>query len=217
VARAHAHPKSLGVIDEASRAEKGDKTPGVQRQYCGSVGKGENGIVTVYLGYAAGEFHCLLEGDLFLFPNRRRDGLKMPWRDALRRVQTSADGRRQSRPRRSVALHAGARGPPSGSTALPVRPGGTRCVASGRAQTAGRSHLGLSCTLAWLHQRDVQDALGGRRSLRHSVPAPVGLLEHEIVKRKVPRTRRCKEPDLPPLRLGVFASWRFMMMPASAI
>jgi len=93
------------VIDEASRAEKGDKTSGVQRQYCGSVGKGENGIVTVYLGYAAGEFHCLLEGDLFLFPNRRRDGLKMPWRDALPRVQTSADGGRQSRPRRSVALH----------------------------------------------------------------------------------------------------------------
>jgi len=38
----------------------------VQRQYCGSVGKGGNGIVTVHLGYAAGEFHCLLDGDPYL-------------------------------------------------------------------------------------------------------------------------------------------------------
>jgi len=38
----------------------------VQRQYCGSVGKRENGIVTVHLGYTAGEFHCLLDGDLYL-------------------------------------------------------------------------------------------------------------------------------------------------------
>jgi len=66
VARLHAHPHSIGIIDETSFVKKGDKTPGVQRQHCGTVGKIENCIVTVHLGYAAGDFHGLLDGDLFL-------------------------------------------------------------------------------------------------------------------------------------------------------
>ena len=32
----HAGPHSIGVIDETSDVKKGDKTPGVQRQWCGS-------------------------------------------------------------------------------------------------------------------------------------------------------------------------------------
>ncbi len=56
----------IGIIDETSWVKKGDKTPGVQRQYLGCVGKQENGIVTVHLGLAAGAFHCLVDGDLFL-------------------------------------------------------------------------------------------------------------------------------------------------------
>jgi SRSO17 transposase len=66
VAEEHHHEHSIGLIDETSGVKKGDKTPGVQRQYLGSVGKQENGIVTVHLGYAADQFHCLLDGDLFL-------------------------------------------------------------------------------------------------------------------------------------------------------
>jgi SRSO17 transposase len=66
VAEEHADEESLGIIDETGWVKKGDRTPGVQRQYCGSVGKQENSIVTVHLGYAAGDFHCLLDGDLFL-------------------------------------------------------------------------------------------------------------------------------------------------------
>lgn len=66
VAKEHADEESIGLIDETSCVKKGDQTPGVQRQYCGSVGKQENCIVTVHLGYAAGDFHCLLDGDLFL-------------------------------------------------------------------------------------------------------------------------------------------------------
>jgi SRSO17 transposase len=66
VAREHAHPHSIGLIDETSDAKKGNKTPGVQRQHCGAVGKQENCIVTVHLGYAAENFHCLLDGELFL-------------------------------------------------------------------------------------------------------------------------------------------------------
>jgi SRSO17 transposase len=37
-----------------------------QRQHCGAVGKLENCVVSVHLGYAAGDFHTLLDGELFL-------------------------------------------------------------------------------------------------------------------------------------------------------
>lgn len=66
VAQEHAEDGAIGVIDETGWAKKGEHTPGIQRQWCGSVGKQENSIVTVHLGYAAGDFHCLLDGDLFL-------------------------------------------------------------------------------------------------------------------------------------------------------
>ena len=66
VATEHAHPHSVGIIDETSFVKQGKKTPGVQRQYLGTVGKQENGIVTVHLAYAADDFHCLLDGELFL-------------------------------------------------------------------------------------------------------------------------------------------------------
>ena len=66
VARDHACPHGIGLIDETSDTKKGVKTPGVQRQHCGAVGKRDNCIVTVHLGYAADDFHTLLDGELFL-------------------------------------------------------------------------------------------------------------------------------------------------------
>jgi SRSO17 transposase len=66
VSQEHADEESVGLIDETGWVKKGKQTPGVQRQYCGSVGKQENSIITVHLGYAAGDFHCLLDGDLYL-------------------------------------------------------------------------------------------------------------------------------------------------------
>jgi SRSO17 transposase len=66
VARDHPHPCSIGVIDETGHPKKGDKTPGVQRQWCGNTGKIDNCVVTVHLNYTAGDFHCLLEDALFL-------------------------------------------------------------------------------------------------------------------------------------------------------
>jgi len=66
VARDHADAESIGLLDETSCVKKGEHTPGVQRQYCGAVGKQENCLVTVHLGYAAKDFHCLLDGDLYL-------------------------------------------------------------------------------------------------------------------------------------------------------
>jgi SRSO17 transposase len=66
VARRHAHPHAIGVIDETAFPKKGGKTPGVQRQHCGATGKRDNCVVTVHLGYVAGEFHALLDSALFL-------------------------------------------------------------------------------------------------------------------------------------------------------
>lgn len=57
---------TIGVIDETSVAKKGSKTPGVQRQYCGSRGKLENCIVTVHLGIVRGLFKTLIDAALFL-------------------------------------------------------------------------------------------------------------------------------------------------------
>src|SRR5215212_10292319 len=61
-----AGPHSIGILDETSYVKKGDKTPGVKRQWCGAVGKKENCTVTVHLGYARDDFHCLLDSELYL-------------------------------------------------------------------------------------------------------------------------------------------------------
>jgi SRSO17 transposase len=60
------HGETIGIFDETSAVKKGDKTPGVQRQYCGAVGKQENCIVMVNLAFARGDFHCLVDAELFL-------------------------------------------------------------------------------------------------------------------------------------------------------
>ena len=57
---------TIGLLDETSAVKKGNKTPGVQRQYCGSVGKVENCIVTVHLGVSGGRFKTLIDADLFV-------------------------------------------------------------------------------------------------------------------------------------------------------
>jgi SRSO17 transposase len=66
VARRHSDPHSIGIIDETSYVKKGSKTACVQRQHCGAAGKTENCVVSVHLGYAAGDFHTLLDGEPYL-------------------------------------------------------------------------------------------------------------------------------------------------------
>lgn len=64
-----ASPEELGVIgliDETSVIKKGDKTPGVQRQYCGAAGKIENCIVSVHMAVRHGSFLAMLDSDLYL-------------------------------------------------------------------------------------------------------------------------------------------------------
>ena len=66
VAAEHQGPHIIGTFDETSDPKKGDKTPGVQKQWCGRLGKTENCIVTVHLSFAREDFHCLLDGELYL-------------------------------------------------------------------------------------------------------------------------------------------------------
>src|SRR5947209_8936334 len=56
----------VGLIDETSAPKKGDKTPGVQRQYCGARGKVDNCLVTVHLAVKYDQFLAVLDSDLFL-------------------------------------------------------------------------------------------------------------------------------------------------------
>ena len=66
VARRHGDPRAVGLLDETSFVKKGAKTAAVQRQHCGAVGKTENCVVSVHLGYATPDFHTLLDGEVYL-------------------------------------------------------------------------------------------------------------------------------------------------------
>jgi SRSO17 transposase len=66
VAREYGGAGGVFIVDETSDAKKGAMTAGVARQYCGASGKVDNCIVTVHVAYARGDFHTLLDGELFL-------------------------------------------------------------------------------------------------------------------------------------------------------
>ncbi len=57
---------TVGLVDETGIKKKGTKTPGVQRQYCGELGKKENCLVTVHLGVTRGCYKTLVDADLYL-------------------------------------------------------------------------------------------------------------------------------------------------------
>ena len=57
---------NVGLVDETSALKSGTKTPGVQRQYRGCVGKIDKGIVTVHLGVCKGRYKTLIDAELFL-------------------------------------------------------------------------------------------------------------------------------------------------------
>jgi SRSO17 transposase len=57
---------TIGLFDDTSSPKRGTKTPGVQRQWCGHLGKVDNCVVTVHLGVTSGNFRAVLDGDLFL-------------------------------------------------------------------------------------------------------------------------------------------------------
>jgi SRSO17 transposase len=66
VAREHAHPQAIGIIDESGTAKSGRHTVGVGRQWCGNRGKVDNCVVGVHAGYAAPGFRCLVDSAVYL-------------------------------------------------------------------------------------------------------------------------------------------------------
>jgi SRSO17 transposase len=68
VARDHAEPQAIGIIDESGHPKKGKKTACVHHQYCGASGKLDNCLMSVHLCYASFDtkFRAMLDSDLFL-------------------------------------------------------------------------------------------------------------------------------------------------------
>ena len=66
VAKEHAHVEAIGIIDESGVVKSGAHTTGAARQWLGSRGKVDNGVVGVHLCYSAPGFQCLLDSELYL-------------------------------------------------------------------------------------------------------------------------------------------------------
>jgi SRSO17 transposase len=68
IARNHEDPKAIGIIDDSGHPKSGKKTPGVQWQYCGRLGKTANCVVTVQLAFSSFDtrFRTMLDTELFL-------------------------------------------------------------------------------------------------------------------------------------------------------
>lgn len=66
----HGCDGAIGVIDGSGHAKQGNKTPGVQRQWCGETGKRDNCVVGQHLLYTDNDpknpFNCVLASDLYL-------------------------------------------------------------------------------------------------------------------------------------------------------
>lgn len=62
--------RSIGVLDGSAHTKQGKQTPGVQRQWCGEVGKRENCVIGQHLLYtdnnAKNPFSCVVASDLYL-------------------------------------------------------------------------------------------------------------------------------------------------------
>jgi SRSO17 transposase len=69
IAYVHGHladPRGVLIVDETGFLKKGTKSAGVQRQYSGTAGRIENCQVGVFLAFAGGKGHALLDRELYL-------------------------------------------------------------------------------------------------------------------------------------------------------
>jgi SRSO17 transposase len=66
VGRALGSPEGVIVFDPSGFAKKGTASAGVQRQWLGRLGKGDNGQVGVFMAYAAPREHALVDVRLYL-------------------------------------------------------------------------------------------------------------------------------------------------------
>ena len=92
VARKDAHPLAIGCLDESGTRKSGSHTVGVARQWLGSCGKVDNGVVGVHFSYCAPRFQCLLDSEVYL---------PKEWvNDPARRKKTASPTRSSSAPSR---------------------------------------------------------------------------------------------------------------------
>jgi SRSO17 transposase len=98
VARDHADPQAIGIIDDSGHPKSGDKTACVQRQWCGNTGKTDNCVVSVHLSYASYDtsFRAMLDSELFL-PEHT-------WNDPDRRAEAGIPDDLVYRPKYDLAL-----------------------------------------------------------------------------------------------------------------
>jgi SRSO17 transposase len=89
----HAHAEAIGCIDESGTAKSGNHTVGVSRQWLGSCGKVENGVVGVHLSYTAPGFRCLLDSELYL-PQEWAEDAKRRKKTTSRKMSPFAPSRR---------------------------------------------------------------------------------------------------------------------------
>ncbi len=98
VARDHADPHAIGILDDSGHPKSGDKTACVQRQWCGNSGKIDNCVVTVHLAYTTYDtrFRTMLDSALFL-PEKG-------WDDPARRKEADIPAELTYRPKWQIAL-----------------------------------------------------------------------------------------------------------------
>jgi SRSO17 transposase len=60
------HPDGVMIVDETGFLKKGTHSAGVAAQYCGTAGRVENCQIGVFLAYASGQGHALIDRALYL-------------------------------------------------------------------------------------------------------------------------------------------------------
>jgi SRSO17 transposase len=60
------HPEGVAVVDESAFPKKGNRSAGVKRQWCSTLGKTENCQVAVFLSYVSLHGHTFLDRRLYL-------------------------------------------------------------------------------------------------------------------------------------------------------
>jgi SRSO17 transposase len=96
VATEHAHSQAIGTVDESGVGKSGCETAGTKRQWCGNLGKVDNCVVMVHIGYFSPGFLCLLDTTMYLPED---------WaNDPERRKKTTFQKRWYFRPSRRLLL-----------------------------------------------------------------------------------------------------------------
>lgn len=93
VAREHAHPEAIGCLDESGTAKSGEQTVAAARQWLGSLGKVDNGVVGVHISYCAPGFRCLLDSEVYL-PEEWADDVDRRKKTTCPKTSCSARNRR---------------------------------------------------------------------------------------------------------------------------